>query len=196
MFNTHQRPQPAKAFRPTDPREYDYAQQNLATRGRTIGDYLHASIRWFNQDPERALTTLAPVWPPPRVTGRRALATAYAVLDEDGEWMGKPRLLPEGRYHDYPMAYRFKPSDPYNPLSGQVLTLRCGQLPDDDRVAPAAVHVVAEGKREIAVRVTYLVQDALFGPPILGTPERAEWDARREQRRLQMEPGRDRSEDV
>jgi hypothetical protein len=35
--------------------------------------------------------------------------------------------------------------------------------------------------------MTHRVQDALFGPPILGTPEREQWDRAREQRRREVD---------
>jgi hypothetical protein len=36
------------------------------------------------------------------------------------------------------------------------------------------------------LRMTHPVQDALFGPPILGTPERQRWEAAREQRQREL----------
>jgi len=36
------------------------------------------------------------------------------------------------------------------------------------------------------LRMTHAVQDALFGPPGLGTPERRRWDAARELRKREV----------
>ena len=33
------------------------------------------------------------------------------------------------------------------------------------------------------LRMTHPVQDALFGPPMMGTPQRERWEAAREQRK-------------
>jgi hypothetical protein len=180
----------ARAFRPYDPREYDYAADQLAKHDRSIGDYLQAALRWFNKDPDHALATLQPVWPPPRNAGRRAVVTAYAVLDDTGRWQGEPDLSVARRW-DYPMAYPFKPADLYNPLYGQVLTLRCAELGEDigseQHITPYAARVLADQRREVAVRITYAVQDAMFGPPILGTPERAAWEQQRDQRQREIE---------
>lgn len=180
----------ARAFRPFDPREYDYAAAELADRGKVVGDFLHATLRWFNQNPEQALATLEEVWPPPRHAGRRAVVTAYAVRDAAEDWHGEPDLPVERRW-DYPMAYPFKPADEFNPLYGQVLTLRCAELGNelggDQHISPYAVRVLADQRREVAVRITAAVQDALFGPPITGTPEREAWEQLRQQRRRELE---------
>lgn len=180
----------ARAFRPYDPREYDYAATQLADRDKTIGDFLHAALRWFSKDPEMALATLEPVWPPPRHSGRRAVVTAYAVQDAGGHWLGQPDM-PVSPHWDYPMAYPFEPADQYNPLFGQRLTLRCAELGDDlggeHHISPYAARVLADQRREIAVRITSAVQDAMFGPPITGTAERAVWEKLREQRRRAVE---------
>lgn len=178
----------ARAFRPFDPREYDYAAAELADRGKAIGDFLHAALRWFNKDPQGALATLdrERVWPPPRHAGRRAVVTAYAVRDDAGRWYGDPDLPVERRW-DYPMAHPFEPVDEFNPLYGQVLTLRCAELGNElggeQHISPYAVRVLADQRREVAVRITAAVQDALFGPPFTGTPARDVWEQLREQRR-------------
>lgn len=182
----------ARAFRPFDPREYDYAAAELADRGKAIGDFLHAALRWFNQNPERAIATLDQerLWPPQRHAGRRAVVSAYAVRDAAGNWHGDPGLPVERRW-DYPMAHPFEPADEFNPLYGQVLTLRCAELGNElggeQHISPYAVRVLADQRREIAVRITATVQDALFGPPITGTPERAKWEQLRERRRQDIE---------
>ncbi|MFG1645722.1 hypothetical protein ACGFMK_36045 [Amycolatopsis sp. NPDC049252] len=188
--NAHSRD--ARAFRPFDPREYDYAAAELADRDKTIGDFLHAALRWFNKNPKHVLATLDEerVWPPQRHAGRRAAVTAYAVRDATGGWYGDPDLPVERRW-DYPMAHPFEPADEYNPLYGQVLTLRCAELGNnigrEQHISPYAVRVLADQRREVAVRITAAVQDALFGPPITGTPERAAWERLRDQRRRSIE---------
>ncbi|QRP49083.1 hypothetical protein [Amycolatopsis sp. FDAARGOS 1241] len=81
------------------------------------------------------------------------------------------------------MAHPFEPNDHFNPLYGQVLTLRCAELGNElggeQHISPYAVRVLADQRREVAVRITAAVQDAQFGPPITGTPERAAWEQRR-----------------
>ncbi|HEV3361656.1 MAG TPA: hypothetical protein VG247_32965 [Pseudonocardiaceae bacterium] len=180
--------QPAKAFRPADARDYDEAQTKLAEMGTTIGDFLSAALRRFNRSPQSTLDILAPDWPPPRVTGRRALLTAFAVQDAVGDWLNPDSLRLVDSFQDCPMAYPFRPSDPYNPLHGQRLTVRCGGVTDENLVSQYAVHVLA-GEREIAVRITHDVQTVLFGPAILGTPEWQRWEIRRDERRGCIEAG-------
>ena len=176
-----------RAFRPVDPREYDRAVVELETRGRAIGDFLHAALRRFLQNPDSALAELdrEGVWPQPRPAGRRSVMSAYAVRVND-QWLGEPDLGVE-RFWDYPMAYRFEPADRYNPLYGRELTLRCAELLDEQRITPYAARVLTEQCREVAVRITYAVQDVLFGPPVLGTPARTEWEAARERRRVELD---------
>lgn len=57
-------------FRP-DEDEYVPAMGELGSRGRHMTDYLRACLRWLHADPDTALATLAPHWPPPRRYGRR-----------------------------------------------------------------------------------------------------------------------------
>lgn len=118
------------------------------------------------------------------------VAVAFAVCDEAGEWYGHPDLAVTP-YWDCPLAYLFEPpNDVYNPLYGQRLILRCADLPDDRTVTPYAARVMAEHDREIAVRVTERVRDAMFGPPIIGTPERTAWEQRRDQRKRRIDQER------
>lgn len=58
------------SFRP-DAAEYGPAKGELDNRGRHMTDYLRACLRWLRADPDAALATLAPHWPPPRRYGRR-----------------------------------------------------------------------------------------------------------------------------
>jgi hypothetical protein len=113
------------------------------------------------------------------------VAVAYAVCDEAGQWYGEPNLLSSG-YVDRPMPNPFKPSDAYNPLWGQTLILRCGDLPDDERLGLNAMFVeTSEGMRP--VRQTHLLLDVLFGPHDVTSAQRREWEANREQRRRELE---------
>jgi hypothetical protein len=112
-------------------------------------------------------------------------AATHAVRDETGTWYGEPDLL-SGGYIDRTMANPFKPTDRFNPLWGQTLTIRCADLPDDGRLGLNAIYVeTGEGMRP--VRPTHLVLDALFGPHDVTTPQRREWEARRERRRRELE---------
>ena len=115
---------------------------------------------------------------------------AYAFRDADGVWHGEPDLLPRGRYADCPTPRPFEPADEFNPLHGQELLVRCGEVPKGVEVSLYTVHIVRQDGVPTVVRSTEAVQDALFGPPILGTPERTAWDARREARRLALEAER------
>jgi hypothetical protein len=167
---------PARTFHP-DPLEYDYAQKLLAVRGRTVGEFLHASVRWLNSAPDTALASLAPAWPPTRFTGRPTLAVAYALLDRDEPergWLGDPDL--DLAHRDYPAPRPFEPADPDNPRFGHRFVFRCGNLGGSELLTLYAVRVVIDDGREIAVRMTHPVMDVLFGPPILGTPERRAWE--------------------
>jgi hypothetical protein len=175
-----------RTFRP-DPGEYAAAQAHLAARGRHVGDFLRACLRWINRDPDAALATLQPLWPDPRPPGRPFNTVAYALRDGQGRWHGEPDLLPAGRYRDVPTPRPFEPADPANPLAGERFTVRCGELADDDRVSLYTLRVVAEDGREVALRITHAVQDALFGPPITGTPERDQWEAARDRKQRQLD---------
>ena len=114
---------------------------------------------------------------------------AYAFRDEHGNWYGEPDLLLEGAYREAPTPRPFSPADKYNPLWGQTLTVRCGPVPEDGRVSLYTLHVRVLGGdgNERPVRTTHPVDDALFGPPIVTTPEHKKWQEAREQRRLELE---------
>jgi hypothetical protein len=121
----------------------------------------------------------------PRYPG---LAAAYAFRDESGAWHGEPRLLPAGRYRESPSFIPFSPADQYNPLGGQVFAVRYGHVQDESGVSAYTVQVRKADGSPLNLRMTHAVQDALFGPPILGTPERQRWEAAREQRIRELFP--------
>ncbi len=116
----------------------------------------------------------------------RGLPAAFAFRDQDGTWHGEPQLLPQGYYREAPSFIAFSPADECNPLFGQVLTVRYGEVPEEHGVSAYTVQVRLDNGSPFNLRMTHQVQDALFGPPILGTSERAQWDATREQRRRQL----------
>jgi hypothetical protein len=115
----------------------------------------------------------------------RGLPAAFAFRDQDGTWYGEPGLLQE-RYREAPSFIAFSPADECNPLFGQVLTVRYGEVPEEHGISAYTVQVRLDNGSPFNLRMTQPVLDALFGPPILGTPERAQWDAAREQRRRQL----------
>jgi hypothetical protein len=115
----------------------------------------------------------------------RGLLAAFAFRDQDGTWHGEPELL-QGRYREAPSFIAFSPADECNPLFGQVLTVRFGEVPEEHGVSAYTVQVKLDDGSPLNLRMTHRMQDALFGPPIQGTPEREQWDAAREQRRRQL----------
>lgn len=120
---------------------------------------------------------------------RKLLLAAYAFHDEGGRWHGQPRLLPSGRYRTAPTSGPFFPADKYNPLSGQTLTVRYGEINDEREATAYTVQVRKDDGSLLNLRMTHQVQDALFGPPIMGAPERKRWEEAREQRRRELEAG-------
>jgi hypothetical protein len=119
---------------------------------------------------------------------RPALA-AYAIRDESGQWHGQPGLLGSRPYKEAPTAIPFSPADEDNPLAGQNLTVRYGEVPSDDKVSLYTVQIRRDDGSPLNLRMTHPVQDALFGPPILGTPERQQWEMARARRRAKRESG-------
>jgi hypothetical protein len=117
---------------------------------------------------------------------RRAFPAAYAFRDGSGTWYGEPGLLPAGTYAEAPTFIAFDPADKYNPLAGQVLTVRFGDMTDDGRVSVHWLPVRLQDGSQRNVRMTTGVMDALFGPPFTGTPERDAWEAARERRRREL----------
>lgn len=177
---------PQRTYRP-ERGEYDAAKKELAARGHHVGDYLRACLRWLSREPDTAMATLEEVWPEARLRGRRFNMVVYALRDGQGRWHGEPALLPEGQYRDAETPRPFNPADPANPLAGEQFTARCGEVTDDEQISLYTLHVLAEDGREIALRMTQAVQDILFGPPIMGTPERDRWDAARALKQHQLE---------
>lgn len=60
---------PSHAFRPAA-EEWDPAEEILASRSITPGEFLRACLRWLASDPDGVLAVLAPHWPARRATGR------------------------------------------------------------------------------------------------------------------------------
>lgn len=118
----------------------------------------------------------------------RQITAAYAFGDQRGRWHGQPRLLGEGRYREAPTFIPFDPpADMYNPLGGQVLTIRYGPVSNDEQVSVYTLQIRQDDGSPLNLRMTCQVQDALFGPAILGTPEREQWDQAREHKRREID---------
>ncbi len=115
-----------------------------------------------------------------------SMAAAYAFRDEHGSWHGEPGLLPTGQYRESPSFIPFSPADKSNPLGGQVLTVRYGRVEEKHGVSAYTLQVRQDNGSPLNLRMTHAVQDALFGPPILGTPERQQWEAARELRKREL----------
>jgi hypothetical protein len=113
----------------------------------------------------------------------KQVVAAYAFRDEHGQWHGQPQRLRNDDYWEAPTFIPFDPpSDPYNPLGGQTLTVRYGAIDDDDQVSVYTLQIRRGDGSPMNLRMTRLVLDALFGPPILGTPQRHQWEQARERR--------------
>ena len=117
---------------------------------------------------------------------RKAFLTAYAFSDEGGEWHGEPGLLRQGAYREAPTFIAFSPADKYNPLAGQVLTVRFGSLEHDDRVSLYTLPVRLGDGSQVNLRMTNAVMDGLFGPAQVGTAEYQAWEAARGRRRQEL----------
>lgn len=124
-----------------------------------------------------------------REPGQPVLA-AYAIRDQAGQWHGEPGLLPPGRYREAPSFIPFTPADEDLPLAGQVLTIRYGEVAEEGKVSYYTVQIRRDDDGPLNLRMSYPVQDALFGPPYLGSSERQRWEAARDQRRREREPAR------
>jgi hypothetical protein len=114
-------------------------------------------------------------------------AAAYAFRDEHDRWHGQPGLLPAGGYQEAPSFIPFSPADIDNPLHGQILIVRYGGMPEEHGVTAYTLQVRLHDGSPRNLRMTEAVQDALFGPPTVGSPERAEWEAARDRRASQRE---------
>ncbi len=80
----------------------------------------------------------------------------------------------------------FSPADRYNPLAGQVMQIRYGPVDEDYGVSAYTVQVRQDNGNPVNLRMTHPVMDALFGPPVAGSPQRQQWDAAREQRMREL----------
>lgn len=116
-----------------------------------------------------------------REPGQPVLA-AYAIRDEAGHWHGEPDLLPSGRYGEAPSFIPFTPADQTLPLAGQSLIVRYGEVAEDGKVSYYTVPIRRGDNSQLNLRMSYPVQDALFGPPYLGSSERQRWEAARGER--------------
>lgn len=114
------------------------------------------------------------------------LAAVFAFRDERGAWYGEPGLLPGGQYREAPSSIPFSPADKHNPLAGQVLTVRYGGVDEGHGVSAYTLQIRQGDGSPLNLRMTRAVQDALFGPPVLGTPERQRWEAARELRKREL----------
>ena len=117
---------------------------------------------------------------------RKAFPVAYAFRDQNGTWYGEPGLLPTGAYREALTFIAFDPADRYNPLAGQVLTVRFGELGHDDRVSLYTLPVRLGDGSALNLRMTKAVMDGLFGPAQTGTPKYEEWEAARERRKRDL----------
>lgn len=127
-----------------------------------------------------------------RDQGQPVLA-AYAIRDQAGHWHGEPDLLQPGRYRQAPSFMPFTPADQTLPLAGQALLIRYGQVAEEGKVSYYTVQIRRGDASPLNLRMTYPVQDALFGPPYLGSSERQRWEAAHGQRRGGHEPASDSS---
>jgi hypothetical protein len=114
-------------------------------------------------------------------------AAAYAFQDELEQWHGEPNLLPARSYRDAPSSSPFSPADIDNPLYGQVLTVRYGGVPEEHGITAYTVQIRLRDGSPRNLRMTEAVQDALFGPSMVGSPERAAWEAARDRRARERE---------
>ena len=117
---------------------------------------------------------------------QKAFPAAYAFCDQDGTWHGEPELQPAGAYREAPTFIAFDPADKYNPLAGQVLTVRFGELDHDDRLSLYTLPVRLSDDSALNLRMTSAVMDSLFGPVHTGTPGYEEWEAARERHRRDL----------
>jgi hypothetical protein len=62
-------------FRP-DPQDFETASGHLELRGRTMGTYLRACVRWLAEDPDAALAAVDSRWPETKPPGWPHVAPA------------------------------------------------------------------------------------------------------------------------
>jgi hypothetical protein len=106
---------------------------------------------------------------------RRSFPAAYAFRDESGAWHGEPGLLPAGAFRESPTFIAFAPADEFNPLAGQVLSVRFGDIDHDERVSLYTLPVRHADGSALNLRMTNAVMDSLFGPTRTGTAECEAW---------------------
>ncbi|MHB1873925.1 MAG: hypothetical protein ACYCPF_03580 [Streptosporangiaceae bacterium] len=116
---------------------------------------------------------------------RRPHPAAFAFRDENGTWHGEPGRVKSG-VAEAETYIAFDPADKYNPLAGQVLTVRYADMEYDDRVSLYTLPVRLRDGSQYNVRMTNAVMDALFGPANAGTPQRTEWEALRARRQMEL----------
>lgn len=120
-------------------------------------------------------------------TPARQIVAAYAFRDELGAWHGEPRLLARGRYQESPTSSPFDAADKYHPLAGQVLTVRYGEIAEYEAVSVYTLQVRLADGQPLNLRMTHRVQAGLFGPPMIGSSERAVREDAREQKRRELD---------
>jgi hypothetical protein len=81
----------------------------------------------------------------------------------------------------------FSPADKYNPLASQTLIVLHGTIDQEDEVSTYTLKIRQPDGCPLNIQMTHQLEDALFGPPISGTPEREEWEAARERRRRELD---------
>jgi hypothetical protein len=113
---------------------------------------------------------------------------AYTFCDADGQWHGDlSGRVAAGPVMEAATFIPFSPADKYNPLAGQTLLALYGAVDEDEGVSMYTLQVRQGDGSPLNVRMTHQVQDALYGPPICGAPERDQWEAAREQRRRELD---------
>jgi hypothetical protein len=120
-------------------------------------------------------------------TPRKPVLAAYAFRDAAGQLHGDPGLGHAGPLMEAPTSIPFAPADKYNPLAGQTLVVMYGAVAEDDGVSTYTLHIRQDDGSPLNVRMTHQVQDALFGAPICGTPERDAWEAARAQKQHEID---------
>ena len=64
--------------------------------------------------------------------------------------------------------------------------MRYGSVDEGHGVSAYTLQIRQDDGSPLNLRMARAVQDALFGPPVLGTPERQRWDAARELRKREL----------
>ena len=74
-----------------------------------------------------------------------------------------------------------------NPLAGQTLAVRYGDVGEKHGTRAYTLQILQDDGSPLNLRMTYPVRDALFGPPISGTPERQQREAARKRRQRELD---------